>query len=206
MYTEGVEKRLQALGWWCPPPRLYPFKRTQGERTRAMYTNKDIPSHVRQQVAYHNASVAKRYGQYRPIGYSVSATGIYRKMELQDWQCQYCDRTIAFSSCELDHVIPLVKEIYHTLANIVLSCRECNRKKKWHNLKRWCERTGRDYLELRCKIDDVNIQLEIEGYEMHGFENATFPMVSEEKKQPIVEKDEIAPDAPLVQLRLPLFD
>lgn len=44
-------------------------------------------------------------------------------------RCQYCDRTLPFEEGTFDHVVPRVRGGRTNWTNVVLSCRECNRKK-----------------------------------------------------------------------------
>ena len=44
--------------------------------------------------------------------------------------CQYCSKKLSFSSATMDHVVPRSKRGPHTWENVVLSCFNCNIKKR----------------------------------------------------------------------------
>ena len=94
----------------------------------------------------------------------ITVKGAYRKMELQKWQCQYCETGISFSNCVFDHIYPLGRGGNHTLNNIALTCESCNQTKGMRKLSKFCEKTGRDFFEIMGQIDDINVQLENEGF------------------------------------------
>jgi hypothetical protein len=84
---------------------------------------------------------------------------LYLKMELQDWKCMYCETSITFDICEVDHIEALVKGGEHYLYNVVYTCQYCNNHKKESALSRFCKREGFDVEYIRQKIADINQEL-----------------------------------------------
>lgn len=121
---------------------------------------------VAMKISSHNNSLKYRT-KYRLEHRMLKSQTVYRKMELQQWECAWCRTRITFDTCEIDHVYPLVKGGLHHIRNIVLSCRSCNQAKNAHTPTKFCERMGFDFLEIIHRIDDINIALEFEGYDVY---------------------------------------
>ena len=49
--------------------------------------------------------------------------------------CQYCDKTLSYKSCTIDHVVPKSRGGLHHWKNVVLCCTKCNQKKGSNLLK-----------------------------------------------------------------------
>jgi len=45
--------------------------------------------------------------------------------------CHYCGRKIPSDHLTMDHIVPLIRGGKTTRGNVVPSCKECNRKKKY---------------------------------------------------------------------------
>lgn len=58
-------------------------------------------------------------------------------------QCPYCGDPFTKSRKSLDHIVPLSKGGTHGLANVLICCYECNRKKQCLSLTEWLLRLKR---------------------------------------------------------------
>lgn len=58
--------------------------------------------------------------------YKIDREKIWKK---QNKKCYYCKNHLSKSELTMDHVIPLEKTRYHSTANCVVSCSNCNGKK-----------------------------------------------------------------------------
>ena len=62
---------------------------------------------------------------------------------LKSWRCQlvvrcfWCQREVSAQECHQDHVMPLAKGGAHSLENLVISCADCNTRKKDKHPDEW---------------------------------------------------------------------
>lgn len=47
-------------------------------------------------------------------------------------QCYYCDKKFPKDQLTMDHIVPVVRGGKSTKSNVVVCCKECNSKKKYH--------------------------------------------------------------------------
>lgn len=52
-------------------------------------------------------------------------------------RCYWCDRKIAGTKSQIDHIFPVSKGGAHALLNLCISCGPCNRRKSAKSLDRW---------------------------------------------------------------------
>ena len=53
------------------------------------------------------------------------------KRELAKGKCHYCEGKFPKNELTMDHVVPLARGGRSTRGNVVVSCKECNNKKRW---------------------------------------------------------------------------
>ena len=72
------------------------------------------------------------------------------------FQCPYCENFEQRENIEADHIIPLVDGGLNRFQNIVLVCKDCNRKKSAHNLRYFCHRENFNYEEVCNRLESLN--------------------------------------------------
>lgn len=72
------------------------------------------------------------------------------------FQCPYCQNFEQRENIEADHIIPLIDGGLNRFQNIVLVCKDCNRKKSAHNLRYFCHRENFNYEEVCNRLESLN--------------------------------------------------
>lgn len=54
------------------------------------------------------------------------------RQQLGQGQCYYCEGKFPKEQLSMDHVIPIVRGGKTTKSNVVVCCKDCNSKKKYH--------------------------------------------------------------------------
>lgn len=139
-----------------------------------MISGDEVPHRVRTLATNANNGALSRIQFQRNRGakteyYPIAAAGLYRKIQLQGWECPYCGNKISLTYCHVDHIYPIGKKGIHCLGNVIISCVSCNLDKHDHDLKDWLGR--KRYLEIMKFFDDINDQLEMEGYNPWNYAN-----------------------------------
>jgi 5-methylcytosine-specific restriction endonuclease McrA len=56
--------------------------------------------------------------------------------------CAYCYTELTSDNTHIDHIHPLSKDGSHSIDNVTLACKDCNRKKNAKTLDQWLDETG----------------------------------------------------------------
>jgi len=148
---------------------------SQRENLMSQYWN-DVRHYVQQIALVNDQAALDRLQRFAPNTYQfhpLSPKGLYRKMQLQHWRCIYCEKPIEFSPSKwhMDHIYPISQKGVHRLGNIAISCPFCNRSKGKKPLAKWLG--WREYLKIMRKVDDINVQLEREGYDPWNYKDVS---------------------------------
>lgn len=109
-------------------------------------------------MSVNNSARRHRYWTFQEIG-RIPAYDLLMKMEHQNHACIYCNQTITFDTCELDHVYPLARGGGHYLYNVAFACRICNNGKRAKTLTSFCKKRGFDVDDVRQRMADINQKL-----------------------------------------------
>ena len=47
--------------------------------------------------------------------------------ERDGWACMYCGKILGFDTATIEHIVPIIRSGFDGIANMTLSCAECNR-------------------------------------------------------------------------------
>lgn len=59
--------------------------------------------------------------------------------KIQNAFCYYCDISLGKDKVTMDHIVPISRGGKTTKGNVVISCKECNNKKKYYTPIEWDE-------------------------------------------------------------------
>jgi len=96
-----------------------------------------------------NPHVAARYGDLRRVRAALQSDGTITRPALsrlfrQAKDCPYCGVILKDAAPVLDHAEPISKGGLHGIANVIVCCKPCNRRKKAMRFTAWLGRIGRE--------------------------------------------------------------
>lgn len=97
--------------------------------------------------SYASKAAAKR--RTLLVDSELSHKKVEQWLKLQEPVCAYC-KTCCKEYYEIDHILPLSRGGAHSLDNLAISCRSCNRSKKDKTLEEW-NLTKQELIEARDK-------------------------------------------------------
>lgn len=69
--------------------------------------------------------------------YLLRKTAKWKSKVMREKKCSYCSKPLDLKDATMDHVVPLSRGGKSTMANIVLSCKDCNSDKKYKTAVEW---------------------------------------------------------------------
>ena len=108
-------------------------------RENQIATRRTLPGRCRM-IATMQARRARKAGA---TGNGILAADIEHQYQVQKKRCYYCQKAVAITGFELDHLVPLARGGRHDVTNFVLACQFCNRSKGTKLLHEWRGSHGR---------------------------------------------------------------
>jgi 5-methylcytosine-specific restriction enzyme A len=110
------------------------------QKTRKKAKNQGFPGDLIRQMCYKNSRMSiaadsfivdpKHISRERAKARELRASQWWKQV-LAKGTCHYCQEKFEKARLTMDHVVPVARGGRSTKGNVVVSCKECNNKKRW---------------------------------------------------------------------------
>jgi predicted nucleic acid-binding Zn ribbon protein len=143
-HVKNRERKIQVACEWqrANAERKQAYDAEYRERTRERrlalkreHARRTAEAHDPALMLRNRLSSRARAARLRATSCTVTVRDIERMAHRQRGLCAYCGDLM--ETPEIEHVLPIVRGGRHSIGNIVLSCRPCNRAKSHRTVMEW---------------------------------------------------------------------